>query len=186
MYKLIQKKLLLESKEDFEKAKNLLEPVEDFVKEKIENNMYDDWNEFEHTKKNLQELEESVLSKKEDSICVYYLKNEDEIIGFAFVLWGNCKMKQFLENNNFPIEENVCQLRSFHIMKEYRGTGPSWLGNYIFPDLKEKGIHTVYLASSHNKAFPFYDRLGERVGTYIGISDHKLYQRFGYIFKIKI
>ncbi len=186
MGKLIQEKLLLETKDDFEKVKTLLGPIEDFIDEKIKNNMYDDWNEFEHTKKNLKELEENILNKSGDMVYVYYLKDEDKIVGFCFVLAGNNKMRQFLEDNNFAIEEKVCQLHAFHIIKEYRGVGPEWLVNYIFPDLIEKEIHTVYFASSHNRAFPFYDRLGERVGTYIGSSDHKLYQRFGYIFKIKI
>lgn len=184
MYQLIKKKLVLKTAEDFEKAQMLLFPIQDFVNEKIKNNMYDDWNEFEHTKKNLQDLEEAVLNNSGDTVCVYYLKDGDKVVGFNFVLAGNCAIKQFVQENHFSTEEKACQLRSLHIIKEYRGAGIRWLEN-IFVDLARQGIDTVYLTSSHNRMFPFYDRLGERVGTYVGISDHKLYQRLGYIFKIK-
>ena len=59
---------------------------------------------------------------------------------------------------------------------------------------KEWGIDTSkYLNSLKypskvvmDKALNLYDKLGERVGNYIGISDNHLYQRLGYIFKIKI
>lgn len=56
----------------------------------------------------------------------------------------------------------------------------------VLKDLKEQGIDTVYIKSSHNKALGLYDKLGKRIGNYIGISDHKLYQRYGYIYKIDL
>lgn len=180
--------LELNTEEDFKKIVKLLIPIKEFVEEKHKNKMYDDWNEYEH---NLRWLSES----KKDFLCnnklyVYLLKDKNKIIGINFVSIGEEIVKKFKKDNNLEIENNnkVGILSAFHILKKYRnkGIGFKWLNSEVFKDLKTKGIEIIYIKSSHNKALNLYDRLGERVGNYIGVSDNCLYQRLGYIFKIKI
>ena len=127
-----------------------------------------------------------------NKLYVYILKDKNKIIGINFVSLGENIIKKFKKDNNLEKEnENNNKagiLSAFHILKKYRnkGIGFKWLNQEVFRDLKTKGIEIIYIKSSHNKALNLYDKLGERVGNYIGISDNHLYQRLGYIFKIKI
>ena len=62
----------------------------------------------------------------------------------------------------------------------------NFLKNYVFKDLKDRRIDTVFIKSSHYRAFSLYQKLGERVGTYLGLSEHQLYRRQGNIYKIEL
>lgn len=189
MENLVKEHFIIETEKDFEKARTLLTPIQDWVNEKIENNMYDDWNEFEHNVEWLEQIKKSILNKSGDILYAYDLRDNKDVVGVCFVLAGKNSINNFLKSSDIDElneKSDVCKLGPFHIMRQYRGIGRKMLENYVFPDLQKKGLHTVYIKSSHNKALSLYDRLGERVGTYIGISDNKLYQRLGYIFKIKI
>lgn len=74
----------------------------------------------------------------------------------------------------------------FSYNEKFRGIGKDWLENEILKDLREQGIKKVYIKSSHNKSLGLYNKLGTRIGKYIGISDNGLYQRIGYIYEIKL
>ena len=76
-----------------------------------------------------------------------------------------------IEINN---DSNTCQLICFHIDKNYRGIGKDFLNNYVFKDLKNRDIETVFIKSSYFKAFSLYEKLGRRVGVYFGLSEHQL------------
>ncbi len=111
------------------------------------------------------------------------------IIGICFFITGKNYMKKFLEKIEDSLYNeitNSVQLTCFHILKEYRGIGKKWIKDVIFPDLIKNNVKEVYVKSSHNKALNFYKKLGQQIGQYIGISDHELYQRLGYIYKINI
>ena len=56
----------------------------------------------------------------------------------------------------------------------------------MFKDLKNQDIQEIYIKSSHNKVLNLYNRFGNIIGNYIGISDHELYQRYGYIYRIDL
>ncbi len=180
-------KIRLNSEMCFRDIEKYLYPVSEYGKEKIINNMYDDWNEYEHTKECLKSFINSIKKKEGDIVDIYYLEEENIIVGVIISLSGSDNIKTFLKEINVaPSGKRVAKLTCFHILKEYRGIGKNWLKREVLSDLKEQGIEEVYIKSSHNKALNLYDKLGTRIGNYIGISDNKLYQRYGYIYKIEL
>lgn len=183
----VKMKIKVNSNMSFEDIKKYLYPIEQYGNEKINNNMYDDWNELEHTTKWLEKILKSIKKNNGDILDIYYLEDKGNIIGVIFSLSGNDNLKKFLHQNNIVLKnEKVAQLSCFHIVKSYRGIGQKWLVNEVLNDLQEQGFKKIYLKSSHNKALRLYDKIGTRIGNYIGISDHELYQRYGYIYRIDL
>lgn len=171
----------------FDSISKYLYPVEQYGKEKIKNNIYDDWNELEHTSKWIQKILKSINDENGDILDIYYIEDDGKIVGVIFALSGSDNILKFLRECNIEsTSEKVAQLSCFHIIKDYRGIGREWLKNEVLKDLKQQGIKNVYIKTSHNKALRLYDKLGTRVGNYIGLSDNELYQRYGYIYKINI
>lgn len=167
----------------------LMYPVIMYGKEKIKNNMYDDWDEYKHTRKMIEELQENLQDKQDLKIDIYFIEENNLVIGICFFIFGKDYMKKFIEKiecSNDKTINNSAQLTCFHILKKYRGIGTKWIKEVIFPDLIKSNIQELYVKSSHNKALHFYQKLGEQVGQYIGISDNELYQRLGYIYRISI
>lgn len=164
-----------------------LYPVEEYIKEKNINGMYDDWNELEHTIKWIENVLKSINENNGDILDIYYIEDNNKIIGVVFSLSGNDNILKFKEENNIKTKTNkIAQLSCFHIIKDYRGIGGKWLINEVLKDLRTQGIEEVYIKSSHNKALSLYDRIGTLVGNYISLSDNKLYQRYGYIYKVDL
>lgn len=169
--------------EDIEKY---LYPVKLYNVEKKDNDMYDDWDEYKHTKDWLLNIIKEINNEKVDTLDIYYLEENSIVIGAIFALSGDNLISDFLNKNNINTKKKSAQLSCFHILKDYRGIGSKWLENEVFKDLKNQGIEEIYIKSSHNKALNLYSRLGNIIGDYIGISDHGLYQRYGYIYKIDL
>lgn len=164
-----------------------LYPVRQYVNEKFVNNMYDDWNELEHTIKWIDKSLKSINENNGDILNIYSLYDRQNIIGVVFVLSGSDNILKFIKENNIISNSKwSAQLSCFHILKYYRGIGKTWLKSVVLKDLKKSGLEEVYVKSSHNKAFSLYNEFGTLVGNYISISDHKLYQRYGYIYKIDL
>lgn len=164
-----------------------LYPVQEYVKEKIDNNMYDDWNELEHTTKWIEKILKSIYENSGDVLEIYYLKDNEKIIGVVFCLSGSNNFKNFLQENDIEQTDNkIAQLSCFHILKDYRGIGKKWLEDEVLKDLKAQGVEKVYIKSSHNKASSLYDKIGTIIGNYISISDHQLYKRYGNIYRIDL
>lgn len=164
----------------------LMYPVIMYGKEKIENNMYDDWDEYKHTRKMIDKLQQTL---KHFKIDIYYLEENNLVVGICFLIFGKEYMTDFLQGINerhSVTTEKFAHLTCFHILKQYRGIGTKWIKEVIFPSLIESNIEQIYVKTSHNKALHFYQNLGTQVGQYIGISDNELYQRLGYIFKLDI
>lgn len=185
------KKICIKQLSDFENLdyNKLMYPVIRYGEEKIENNMYDDWNEYKHTRKMINELQQKLKEKQDLKIDIYYMEENNLVIGICFFINGKNYMESFLEkikNYSYKTIDNTIQLTCFHILKEYRGIGTKWLKDIIFPDLIKNNVKEVYVKSSHNKALNFYQKLGQQVGQYVGISDNELYQRLGYIYRINI
>ena len=167
----------------------IMYPVIMYGKEKLENNMYDDWDEYKHTRKMIKELEKNLQDKQNLKIDIYFIEENNLVIGICFFIFGKDYMEKFIEKiegSNNKIFNNSAQLTCFHILKKYRGIGTEWIKKVIFPDLIKSNIQELYVKSSHNKALHFYQKLGEQVGRYVGISDNELYQRLGYIYRINI
>lgn len=185
------KKITIKSIDDLNSLdySKLMYPVIMYGKEKIENNMYDDWDEYKHTMGMINQLKQNLKEKQDLRIEIYCIEENNVIIGICFFIFGKAYMKKFLEKieeSNFNTIDNCAQLTCFHILKKYRGIGTKWIKEIVFPDLVKNSIKEIYVKSSHNKALHFYQKLGEQVGQYIGISDNQLYQRLGYIYKINI
>jgi hypothetical protein len=179
-------KIRLSSDINLEDIEKYLYPVKSYNAEKKDNGMYDDWDEYKHTKNWVQNIIQEIKSEKDDILDVYYLEENNIVIGVVFSLSGNNLINEFLNENNIRTKNKSAQLSCFHILKDYRGVGSKWLKDEVFKDLKQQGIEEIYIKSSHNKALNLYNRLGDVIGNYIGISDHKLYQRYGYIYKIDL
>lgn len=185
------KKISIKSINDFNclDYDKLMYPVIMYGKEKAENNMYDDWDEYKHTIKMINKLKQKLEDKRDLKIDIYFLEEDNLVIGICFFISGIEYMNKFLENIeviNCKKIDNLAQLTCFHILKKYRGIGTKWIKEVVFPDLIENNIEKLYVKSSHNKALHLYKKLGHQVGNYIGISDHELYQRLGYIYKINL
>ena len=187
MEEITYKKMNIKKIEDFSNLKKLLKPVKDYVEEKKNNGMYDDYDEYNNTMAWIENRKNFILEGK-DILTAYYIENSNlDTVGIIFSVTGNATITKFIENHQLEVEKgNPCQLVCFHIDKNYRGIGKKFMEQYVFEDLKEKEISTVFIKSSHNKALSLYGKLGEKVGTYIGLSAHKLYQRYGYIYKINL
>lgn len=187
MEELINKKMDIKNTEDFSNLEKLLNPVKKYVEEKKNSGMYDDYNEFNNTMQEFENMKESIINNKE-KLTAYYIENNNEVIGIIFAVTGKSSISNFLKKYSIEGEEidSYCQLTCFHINKEYRGIGTKFLQNYVFEDLRKRKINTIFIRSSHNKALALYGRLGEVVGNYIGLSEHQLYQRYGYIYKIEL
>lgn len=154
------KKISIKSKNGLDNLnyEKLLYPVIMYGKEKMKNNMYDDWDEYKHTLKMLSGLDFS----KNIKINIYVLKKDSLVIGICFFISGKNYMKKFLEQTeetNYSITDKSAQLTCFHILEKYRGIGTQWLEEAIFPDLKENSIEYIYVKSSHNRALHLYQRL---------------------------
>lgn len=181
------KKMEMKDIESFSYLDKLLEPVKDYVEEKKINEMYDDYNEYTNTIAWIEKRKNRILSG-EDTLTAYYIENnQKEVIGIVFSFAGEVSVSKFLEKHNLEVQNhNSCQLVCFHINKNYRGIGKIFLRNYVLRDLKEKRIDTIFIKSSHNRALSLYNKLGEKIGNYIGLSENQLYQRYGYIYKVDL
>lgn len=185
MEEITYKKMNIRNIEDFSNLERLLKPVKEYVAEKKISGMYDDYNEYDNTMAWIENRKNFII-EGEDRLTAYYIENSKlDTVGIIFSITGNATIPRFMANHELEVEKgNPCQLVCFHIDKSYRGIGKKFLTNYVFEDLKEKQISTVFIKSSHNKSLSLYEKLGEKVGTYITLSAHKLYQRYGYIYKI--
>jgi GNAT superfamily N-acetyltransferase len=167
----------------------LLNPVKKFNEEKIQLGMYDDWNEYLHDKNTYTQIAEKIEAGENYNLYAYYIEYNNEIIATVFFINSKETIENIVKNSKLETEVNYkssVQLSGFHITKEHRGIGMRWLKERVFPNLIENGYNTVYVKSSHYKAFSFYEKLGYKIGKYIGISDNKLYQRLGNIYVINI
>ena len=183
--KLVKEKIEINNKENFSKLEKLMYPAKRYVSEKKQYGMYDDYNEYKNSLKWFQDRKQSILDDNKDNVTAYCIKNKSKVIGIIFSVTGYSVTK-LMQNHNMKVNNNECQLICFHIDKRYRGIGKNFLKDYVFKDLKNRNIDTVYIKSSHHRAFSLYEKLGERVNVYFGLSEHQLYRRQGNIYRIQL
>lgn len=183
--KLVEEKVEISNIENFLKLKELIYPAKRYVNEKKRCKMYDDYDEYKNNLKWFKDRKQLILDDKKDNVIAYCIKNNKKVIGIIFSVTGY-SATQLTDRHNIKVNKNskICQLICFHIDKKYRGIGRNFLQNYVFKDLKDRKIDTVFIKSSHHKAFSLYEKLGERVGIYFGLSEHQLYRRQGNVYKI--
>lgn len=175
----------LSSKKDFDKIKfnleKILEPTKLHVINKKENNMYDDWDEYEHDKAKYSNLLKKIEEGEDIEIDVFCAEVNGKIIGHVFMVKGEKYIREFLDKINYEKEiKNVNQyavMEAFVIQKKYRGIGFKMIYDYTLPKILEKGIRKLLISSSHAKAFAAYDRAGEVIYEGFHLSDHKIYYR---------
>lgn len=173
----------------FSDIEKFLFPANRFREEKLRKGMYDDWDEGEHTAVWLKKVLLSIQNGEKGNLTIYYLEDNGIIIGTAFALTDSqITLDSLAKDGIIPNCEKIAHLTCFHIIEAYRGKGrgSSWLTSEVFPHLRSQGVNEVYIKSSHHSALPLYEKLGTRIGNYISISDSKLYQRYGYIFKVTL
>lgn len=163
----------IDTQEQLEQTTNqLLEVVADFVKEKQQNNINDDFNEYEYNKNKFLKLAKKV-DNKEHILFAYYIEYQLKVIAVVFFV---------LDKKHTSNAEMTC----FYINKNHRGIGNKWLKSIIFPHLNSCNIKNIYVKTSHRKAFSFYEKLGKKIDTYQFPSDHNQYNRIGNIYLINI
>ena len=182
-------KVCVTTKHTFEDVEKYLSPIKQFGQEKTRKGTYDDWDEAKHTAQWLQNAMASIQTQEQSRLNIYYLEEDQKIIGVAFALINSSITLESLSNDGVvPDAADIAHVTGIHIVEDYRGKGrgSSWLQGEVFADLRREGVQQVYIRSSHHKALALYERLGTKVGNYISISDSNLYQRYGYIYKIDL
>lgn len=175
----------ISSKKDFNTMKDnlekILEPTRLHVINKKENNMYDDWDEYEHDKNNYNNLLKRIENGDNIEINAYCAEINGKVIGHVFMITGETYVREFLDKINYKknIEniENYGVVGAFVIQKEYRGIGFKMMYEHALPEILKKQIKKVLVSSSHAKAFAVYNRSGEVIHEGFNLSDHKIYYR---------
>jgi len=175
----------ISSKDELTKIKSnlekILKPTKLHVINKKENNMYDDWDEYEHDKKKYNELINRIENGEEIEINVFCAELDGKIIGHVFMIKGEQYIREFLEQINYKKDiENIEEyaiVQAFVIQKEYRGIGFKMMYEYVLPTILKNGVKKALVSSSHAKAFVIYDRVGELIDDGFHLSDHKIYYR---------
>ncbi len=185
--KLVKEKIEIDNMDKFSKLQTLMFPVKKFINEKKKAGMYDDYDEYKNSLKWFQDRKELILNENKDNVTAYCIKDNKKVVGIIFSVTGY-SVKKLTDRHDIKVDNdsNTCQLICFHIDKNYRGIGKDFLNNYVFRDLKNRDIETVFIKSSHFKAFSLYEKLGKVVGIYFGLSEHKLYKRQGNIYEVKL
>lgn len=157
-----------------------LSPIQSFVQWKMDNNLWDDYNELYHACR----LVEQLKTQKEVWMDTHLLVKKERIIGVVLIVGG--KIQALEKKYTIEKEAQSLLLKYFHIVEKGQGYGSLWLKSVIIPHYQEKKYERIYLNSSHPDSFPFYKRLGKLIATYEQPSDNHLYQRTGNCFLIDL
>ncbi len=129
----------ISSKSEFDKIKSkleeILEPTKLHIIHKKENNMYDDWDEYEHDKKKYNNLLNRIEDGEDLEIHVFCAEVNGKIVGHIFMVKGKQYIREFLDKINYKKEiENIEQyavVEAFVIQREYRGIGFKMMYNDV-------------------------------------------------------
>lgn len=175
----------ISSKDELDKIKlnleKILEPTKQHVINKKQNNMYDDWNEYEHDKKKYNTLLEKIEKGEDLEINIFCAEINGKLVGHVFMVKGEQYIREFLDKINYKEEikdiEQYAVVEAFVIQKEYRGIGFKMMYEYVIPNILNNEIKKVLVSSSHAKAFSVYNRAGKVIYEGFHLSDHKIYYR---------
>ncbi|KEO71801.1 hypothetical protein [Anditalea andensis] len=158
----------------------LLTPISSYVNWKLDNEHWDDYNELYHVTKLI------LLLQKDPEVWfdTHNIVKNNTIVGVLLIVGGKVsKLENKYEIDN---EEQSLLLKYFHLVEKGKGIGTHWIKNVIIPHYKNQGFNRIYVNSSHEKSFSFYQKFGKLVTTYEQISDNLIYKRNGECFKIDI
>lgn len=112
---------LISSKNELSKIKanleKILEPTKLHVINKKENNMYDDWDEYEHDKKKYHELINRIENGEGIEINIFYAEFEGKIIGHVFMIKGEPAIREFL--NQINDKRNIENIDEYAIVQAF-------------------------------------------------------------------
>lgn len=160
--------------------KKLLIPVKNYVEEKKELGIYDDFDEYQSA---LKKIEYYNNKFNIEDINIYTVEDKKKVIAVLMLIKNKEYIKEEIDIENYS---NVALLSSFYVSSKYRGIGSNWLIDYVFKRAKEENIKYIYVKSSHYKAFRFYERLGSKIAEYKFLSDNNMYLRLGNVYKISL
>lgn len=144
---------------------------------------YDDYDEVYHCNQKIHQI----LSLPNVTLDFHVLYKGQQCIGIALISHGKLDSEVFLDQKGvIPSPQEAIVLNYFHIYSKGQGLGTQWLRDIILPYYKELKKTTLYLKSSHPKAFPFYLHFGQKIGEYTTQSDNQLFTRSGALFKIDL
>ena len=156
----------------------------DNMKEKLVQGGWDDYNEVHHCCKIIHDLSRTPGL----TIDYHFLRRSGQHLGMVMMTHGDVSPDIYRSSGlilSDPIRE-VVLLNYFHIAPEGRGNGTFWLRDLLMPLYASKGYSTIYLKTSHPRAFHLYDRLGTVIGNYTFPSDNGVYQRTGRIYRLPL
>ena len=159
---------------------NYLDPVRHYVNWKRATNRWDDYDEYQRAIDFLAGLQE----RPSIWFDTHILTADDTVSGVLLIVGGGISSIE----NRFKIdaEEQSLLLKYFHIVNKGKGVGSFWLSSVIIPHYHAKKFRQIYVSSSHEQSFPFYERLGLCIADYQQLSDNRIFQRQGKCFVIKI
>lgn len=131
---------------------------------------WDDYNELYHCHQFIEEVQ----SKDGVWLESHTVEKADDIIGVLLIVGGELHRL----SNSIDIDPTTTVLlKYFHIIDKGNGYGTYWIKQIIIPYYRNKGLKTIFISSSHEKSFPFYERLGKEVSTFVKNSDNGRYVR---------
>ncbi len=154
------------------------------MKEKLIHDGWDDYDEVHHCCKIIHDLSRTPGL----TIDYHILCRSGQHLGMVMMTHGNISPNIYKTSGliiSDPTGE-VLLLNYFHIAPGARGNGTFWLRDLLMPLYASKGYTTIYLKTSHPRAFHFYDRLGAVIGNYTFPSDNGIYQRTGRIYRLPL
>ncbi|HEY3389520.1 MAG TPA: hypothetical protein VGK38_08125 [Prolixibacteraceae bacterium] len=155
-----------------------LSPVARYVQWKLENHRWDDYNEFFHAVRLIEDLK----LDRDVWFDTHCLLRDNLVTGVLLIVGGDLKKLE----TKYEIKDKSLLLKYFHIVDKGNGNGSFWLKSVIIPHYKQRGYKHIYINSSHPDSFPFYKRFGSSVATYEQASDNNRYRRQGRCFLINI
>jgi len=154
-------------------------PVLKYVGWKIENGVWDDYNEFFH----LCQFVEKVTSA-DCWVHTHTLTRSGIQTGVLLVVGG--KVSKLHSISPVEDEPHTLLLKYFHMSEKGKGLGSAWLTSVVFPYYRSLNYRSMLVSSSHPASFRFYERLGKPVASFTKASDNGTQTRTGRCFEITL
>ena len=156
---------------------HFLLPVEHYVNWKLKHD-WDDYNELYHCQQFISEV--SLI----DDVWVetHTIEKKGDIVGVLLIVGGE------LQKLSIPgkVDSTTILLKYFHIIDKGNGYGTYWIKHILIPYYYKRGIKTILVSSSHPMSFPFYERLGEEISSFVKKSDNGRFERQCKSFRITL
>jgi hypothetical protein len=134
-------------------------PVGRYMLWKLENRIWDDYNELYHA----TAFVENLKTYPDIWLHIHLFLKKDTISGVLFIVGG--KISTLESRYQIEKEAESLLLKYFHITVKGQGYGSRWLKTVIMPYYKQKYYKKILVSSSHTASFPFYQQLGKQIAS---------------------